>query len=93
MLLACPDGLLLSNNGKHLIVVDNAGGGEGKVISFTSKDMWETGTATGTFITGPVFPITATTDGKNVYVLYAYLNKRSEGHSKYIIKHIPLPDD
>ena len=87
--LAGPDGLLLSENGKDLIVVNNAGGGNGKVISFTSKDKWETGTATSSFETGPVFPTTATPDGKNVYVLYAYLNKRAVGQSQYTIKLIP----
>ena len=87
--LAGPDGLLLSKNGKDLVVVNNAGGGNGKVISFTSNDKWETGTATSSFETGPVFPTTATIDGKNVYVLYAYLNKRATGQSQYTIKLIP----
>jgi sugar lactone lactonase YvrE len=90
--LAGPDGLLLSKNGQDLIVVNNAGGGNGKVISFSSQDMWESGTATTTVETGSVFPTTATTDGRNVYVLYAYLNKRATGQSVYTIKLIPGTD-
>src|SRR5918993_1387276 len=35
--LAGPDGLLLSKNGKDLVVVNNAGGGNGRVILFTSN--------------------------------------------------------
>ena len=87
--LAGPDGLLLSKNGKDLVVVNNAGGGNGKVIRFASKDQWRTGTALTTFETGPVFPTTATTDGKAVYVLYAYLNWRTVGQSDYTIKAVP----
>lgn len=82
-----PDGLLLSKDGKNLVVVNNAGGGEGTVVQFTSKDKWKSGTAVTTFPTGPVFPTTATTDGKNVYVLYAYL--RTPGRLEYTIKLIP----
>jgi sugar lactone lactonase YvrE len=91
--LANPDGLLLSKNGKELIVVNNAGGRNGRVISFTSKNKWESGTATNTFETGPVFPTTATTDGKSVYVLYAYLNRRATGQADYTIKQIPGTDN
>ena len=91
--LAGPDGLLLSNNGKDLIVVNNAGGGNGKVITFTSKDKWQNATAVNTFETGAVFPTTATTDGKNVYVLYAYLNRRAVGQSNFTIKLIPGNDN
>jgi sugar lactone lactonase YvrE len=91
-MLAGPDGLLLSKNGKDLVVVNNAGGRNGKVITFTSKNKWESATAVNTFETGPVFPTTATTDGKNVFVLYAYLNRRASGQSVYTIKQIPGTD-
>lgn len=84
-----PDGLLLNNNGKELLVVNNAGGQNGKVISFTSQDKWQTATATGIFETGPVFPTTATTAGKQVYVLYAYLNRALAGQAEFTIKQIP----
>ena len=87
--LAGPDGLLVSKNGNELIVVNNAGGGNGKVILFSSTNKWESGTEQSTFETGPVFPTTATTDGKNVFVMYAYLHKRATGQSDYTIKLIP----
>ncbi len=87
-----PDGLLLSKNGKDLTVVNNAGGGQGKVILFTSQDNWMSGTEVSTYMTGAVFPTTATTDGRSVYVLYAYLNRRSIGQSEYTIKAIPGTD-
>lgn len=87
--LAGPDGLLLSKNGKELVVVNNAGGGNGRVTLFSSNNKWSSGTSVSTFETGPVFPTTATTDGKQVYVLYAYLNKRAVGQSEYTIKLIP----
>lgn len=90
--LANPDGLLLSKDGKGLVVVNNAGGGQGKVIYFTSDDKWQTGMAQSTFITGPVFPTTATTDGKSIFVLYAYLNRRATGQNEYTIKQVPLGD-
>jgi sugar lactone lactonase YvrE len=71
-----PDGLLLSNNGKQLIVVNNAGGVmPGKVMSFNSGDTWATATLTSTYETGAVFPTTATAYKKEVFVLYAYLNR------------------
>lgn len=89
--LAGPDGLLLSKNGKQLIVVNNAGGAPtGRVISFESGNKWQSATATSTFVTGPVFPTTATSDGKNIYVLYAYLHLRGVGQSEYTIKKLPI---
>ena len=87
--LTGPDGLLVSKNGKELIVVNNAGGANGKVIRFSSNNKWGSGTEQGTFETGPVFPTTATTDGKNVFVIYAYLHRRAIGQSDYTIKLIP----
>jgi sugar lactone lactonase YvrE len=91
-LLNRPDGLLLSKDGKQLIVVNNAGGGEGKVLSFMSNNKWESGTLSSSFSTGPVFPTTATTNGKEVFVLYAYLNKRSVGQNVFTIQEVPLND-
>jgi sugar lactone lactonase YvrE len=87
--LSSPDGLLLSNNGKELTVVNNAGGGEGRVMTFTSKNKWQSGMLTSSFNTGPVFPTTATTDGKNVYVLYAYLHLMATGRSTFTIQPVP----
>jgi hypothetical protein len=40
-----------------------------------SNDKWETGQLKDNFATGPVFPTTATSDGKDIFVLYAYLNR------------------
>jgi sugar lactone lactonase YvrE len=88
--LAGPDGLLLSRDGKELVVVNNAGGGAGKVLSFSTTDHWQTGLLTSTFQTGAVFPTTATTDEKDVFVLYAYLNRRATGQSQFTIQKVPL---
>lgn len=87
--LARPDGLLLSPNGKELTVVNNAGGGNGMVLTFTSRDKFETASLQKSFSTGPVFPTTATTDGKTVFVIYAYLNKQAVGQNEYTIQPIP----
>ena len=87
--LSRPDGLLLSSNGQQLTVVNNAGGAEGKVLSFTSNDKWQSGTLDGSYSTGSVFPTTATSDGKNVWVIYAYLNLRASGHNDFTIQPIP----
>lgn len=87
-----PDGLLLSKDGKQLIVVNNAGGAEGKVLSFTSNDEWKSGQLNSSFNTGMVFPTTATSNGKHVYVLYAYLHKLNTGQDKFTIQRVPLED-
>ena len=86
-----PDGLLLNDNGKELVVVNNAGGANGAVTLFTSKNQWQSGAVAAGFETGPVFPTTATAAGKDVFVLYAYLNKRSTEpeRAEYTIKRIP----
>ncbi len=85
-----PDGLLLSKNGKQLIVVNNAGGAEGSVKSFTSANNWGNATETESFITGAVFPTTATSNGRNVYVLYTYLHKTATGQSVFTIQRVPF---
>jgi hypothetical protein len=89
-----PDGLLLSNNGKQLIVVNNAGGVmPGKVMSFNSEDKWATGTVTNTYETGAVFPTTATAYKKEVFVLYAYLNRLFSGATpvtEFTIQKVPF---
>lgn len=75
-----PDGLYLSDNDRTLIVVNNDGGGEnGKVVALQSNDYWESAHARGTFATGPVFPTTAAQRGKHFYVLYAHLNELFSG--------------
>ncbi len=78
--LQAPDGLLVTDQGKRLIVVNNAGGSEaGRVLSFQSSDNFASAQVMGTFATGPVFPTTATDTGKGVYVLHAYLNRLFAG--------------
>lgn len=94
-LLMGPDGLLLSRNGKQLIVVNNAGGEtSGQVLSFTSNDKWGTGMLEESFNTGVTFPTTATTYGKDVYVLYAHLHILLGGieppQSDYAIRKVPF---
>lgn len=86
-----PDGLLLSKDNKQLVVVSNAGGSaQGSVTYFISDDKWTSATATGTFTTGAVFPTTATTDGKQIFVLYAYLHRRAAGQNEFAIQPVPL---
>jgi sugar lactone lactonase YvrE len=91
-----PDGLLLSKDGKQLIVVDNGGGqAPDKIYSFSSDDNWATGTLTETFTTPePVFATTATGYGKDVFVLYAHLHKLLGGadppQSNYTIRKMPF---
>lgn len=87
--LAGPDGLLLSQDGKQLVVVNN-GGGPGKVLSFISNDAWQTGTLSTTYVTGTVFPTTATSDGKRVFVLYAYLHLLQSGRDNFTIQEVQL---
>jgi len=62
------------------------------VISFSSNNKWETGHATDTYKTGPVFPTTATADGKKVYTLYAYLHIRAMGgiQNTFTIQEVPF---
>ena len=60
------------------------------VMSFMSDDQWETATLTDSYSTGSVFPTTATSERKNVYVLYAFLNRRNAGHSAFRIQELPL---
>jgi hypothetical protein len=98
MALMGPDGLLLSKDGKQLIVVNNAGGqAPGKVLSFESNDNWKTGMVEESFETGAVFPTTATAANQDIFVLYAYLNKIFGGadspQSVFTIKKVPFSDN
>jgi sugar lactone lactonase YvrE len=89
--LAGPDGLLLSKDGKQLIVVSNGGGTPAaRVQSFMTNNKWMSASQTDSYATGAVFPTTATSDGKNVYVLYAYLNQRGTGRDVFNIQQVPL---
>ncbi len=93
-----PDGLLLINDGKQLVVVNNAGGAEtGRVLSFVSDDKWESGQLEENFATGAVFPTTATSDGKDIFVLYAYLNRLFNpalpAQNTFTIRKVPFADN
>ena len=75
-----PDGLYLSDNDKTLVVVNNDGGGDnGKVVALRSSNRWKSAQTLGEFATGPMFPTTAVQRGRNFYVLYAHLNELFSG--------------
>jgi hypothetical protein len=87
------DGLLLSRDGRQLVLVNNTGGTEeDKVLSFISNDGWQSGSLSTSFSTGAVFPTTATSDGKHVFVLYAYLHKflSNQEQNVFTIQEVPL---
>lgn len=88
-----PDGLLLSKDGKTLIIGNNAADSDlnGQVLTFATSDAWVSGTLVSAFETGPVFPTTLTSDGQHVYVLYAYLHELLSGGSwsTFTIQEVP----
>jgi sugar lactone lactonase YvrE len=91
-----PDGLLLSKDGKQLVVVNNASGqASAQVMSFRTDYKWKTGTLADTFVTGAVFPTTATTSKGEIYVIYTYLSKLFGGvnppQSVFTIQQVPFP--
>lgn len=76
--LSFPDGMLLSKDGKQLVVVN-----EDRVLSFISNDQWKSGSMSTSFYTGSeVFTTSVTSDGKRVYVLYSHLNKLLNGEDQ-----------
>lgn len=90
--IVSPDGLLLSKNGKQLIIVNNTAIEPGsKVMSFETKNNWTDGSNTHTFETGVVYPTTLTSDGKTEYVLYSYLHLLFGGQQQEIFTIQPLP--
>ncbi|PRY10653.1 hypothetical protein CLV24_11372 [Pontibacter ummariensis] len=96
--LESPDGLLLSENGKQLVVVNNAGGQDpGRVLSFKSENRWDSATLADSFETGPVFPTAATGYGDEVFVLYAYLHELLSNaqppHETYTIRQMPFSEN
>jgi sugar lactone lactonase YvrE len=64
------DGLSLDNNNTLIIACNSTLNTVFKII--TSND-WSTGSTSGTFVTGDVFPTTLATRDNNKYVLYGYL--------------------
>jgi hypothetical protein len=68
------DGILLSRNGKELIGVNNKYLSRPmEIVHLTSNDHWNSAKRMETFATGFSSPTTATSDGKNVFVIYSYL--------------------
>ncbi len=85
--LSFPDGILLSKDGKQLVVVS-----DDKVLSFISNDQWNNASLSTSFTTGPVFATSLTSDGKQVYVVYCHLDKLLSGQDQddYTIQEVPL---
>ncbi|MBD0378218.1 MAG: hypothetical protein ICV51_21645, partial [Flavisolibacter sp.] len=86
-LLSFPDVLLLSKDGKQLVVVN-----EDRVLSFISNDQWKSGSVSTSFYVGPVFATSLTSDGKRVWVLYSHLDKLLNGENQdtFTIQEMPL---
>lgn len=88
-----PDGLLLSKDGKQLVVVNDTGGTpDDNVLSFISNDDWQSGTLSTSFSTGAVLPTDVTSDGNRVFVVYSHLDKLLSGENQdtFAIQEIPL---
>ncbi len=85
--LNMPDGLLLSKNGKQIVVVSGD-----VVLSFISNDQWKSGILSTSFTTGPDMTTSLTSDGKRVFVMYSPLYDYMGGldHDNYKIKEVPL---
>jgi hypothetical protein len=89
------DGLLLSQNGRELIVVDNKYLTYPPVIvRMVSNDKWVSAQRIESFPTGFTSPTTATSDGRNVFVLYTYLFDIFFGtpntNTKFLIQKMPF---
>lgn len=86
-----PDGLLLSQDGIQLVVVDNQGG---QVLSFRSSDAWGSGTFVESYATGAVNPTSVTGYKGQVFVLYSYLSRLFAGNaspqSVFTIQRVPF---
>ena len=84
-----PDGLLLSRDGKELIVVDNKFFvAPGEIVHLSSNDHWASGKRIESFTTGMTFPTTATTNGKDIFVIYSFVGVPSR--SEFIIQKMPF---
>ena len=93
--LASPDGLLLSKDGKQLIVVDARYLGEdAEIVRMVSDDKWNSAKRIESFPTGLVSPTTATSNGKDVFVMYSYLHDIFFGsefpQKEFTIQRIPF---
>jgi sugar lactone lactonase YvrE len=93
--LVSPDGLLINKNGKQLIVVDNKYlSPASEIMQLTSNDNWQTAALASSFPTGLVSPTTATTDGKDIFVIYSYAHEIFFGagptQREFIIQRLPF---
>jgi len=87
--IASPDGILLSRDGKELIIVDNKFFSEpGEIIHMSSNDKWVSAKRIETFHTGFTFPTTATSNGREVFVIYSFLGV--PGQSEFMIQKMPF---
>ena len=87
--IASPDGLLLSRDGKDLIIVDNKFfAAPGEIIHMSSNDKWVSAKRIESFTTGLTFPTTATTNGTDVFVLYSFIGVPLK--SEFIIQKMPF---
>jgi len=93
--IASPDGLLLSTDGKELVVVDNKFlGDDAEIVRLHSDDKWLSAKRIETFPTGRVSPTTATSNGKDVFVMHSYLHEVFFGaespRNKFAIQKVPF---
>jgi sugar lactone lactonase YvrE len=88
--IASPDGLLLSRDGKELIIVDNEFfAGFAEIVHMTSTDNWASAKRVETFTMGPTsYATTATSDGSDIFVMDGYIG--AVDTSDYLIQKIPF---
>jgi sugar lactone lactonase YvrE len=95
--LVSPDGLLMSKEGKRMIVMDNKYlSAAAEIMYLTSRDNWASASLTASFPTGWVSPTTATSDNKNLFVLYSYAHEIFFGagptNREFIIQKLPFEE-
>jgi DNA-binding beta-propeller fold protein YncE len=93
--MVSPDGLLLSKDGKRLIVMDNKYlSPAAEVMYLASNDNWVSANLIESFPTGFTSPTTATTDNKSVFVVYSYAHEIFFGagpvQREFIIQKLPF---
>jgi hypothetical protein len=93
--MVSPDGLLMSKDGKRLIVMDNKYlSPAAEIMYLTSNDNWVSGNLNASYPTGMVSPTTATSSNKDVFVIYSYAHEIFFGagpsQREFIIQKIPF---
>ena len=88
--IGSPDGLLLSRDGKELIIVDNEFfAGFAEIVHMTSTDNWASAKRVESFTMGPTsYATTATSDGSDIFVMDGYIG--AVDTSDYLIQKIPF---